>query len=78
MRGIGILFIGLGGIFMILGLFLLSFPKFWGWLGHLPGDLRFNIGERGFVFIPLGTALVISLFLSFLASLLSWLLRWFR
>lgn len=68
----------IGGIIMLIGLALLLFPKSWGWLGHLPGDLRFKLGERGQVFLPLGTSLVISLVLSLLATFIGLLARLLR
>lgn len=37
--------------------------------GHLPGDIAIT-GDRGGLFIPLGTMLVISIVLSLLAGLL--------
>jgi len=78
MQQIGSFLLILGGIVILIGLALLLFPKSWGWLGHLPGDLRFKLGERGQIFLPLGTSLVISLVLSLLATLILQLARLLR
>ncbi len=59
----------LGGLALIAGL-LLFLPRSLGWLGHLPGDLRIEIGKQGKLYIPLGTSLVISLGLSLLLTII--------
>jgi len=77
LRQIGGLLLLLGGAALIAGLFLLLFPRGLGWLGHLPGDLRFELGKQGRLYIPLGTSLLISLVLSLLLTLLAQLPRLF-
>lgn len=56
---IGILLVVVGGLAMAG----IRIP-----FGHLPGDIAIS-GDRGGVFIPLGTMLVISIVLSILGSL---------
>lgn len=69
-RQIGGLLLLLGGLALIAGLLLLFLPRSLGWLGHLPGDLRIEIGKQGKLYIPLGTSLVISLGLSLLLTII--------
>ncbi|GLV47950.1 hypothetical protein TJA_11080 [Thermus sp. LT1-2-5] len=58
------------GLFLAaLGLLLLYFPKLFAWFGHLPGDIR--IEREGLrVYIPLTSALLLSLLLTLLLNLL--------
>lgn len=58
------------GLFLLaLGLLLLYFPKLFAWFGHLPGDIR--IEREGLrVYIPLTSALLLSLLLTLLLHLL--------
>jgi len=58
------------GLFLLLlGLTLLYFPKLFAWFGHLPGDIR--IEREGLrVYIPLTSALLLSLILTLLLNLL--------
>ena len=59
---------------VLLGLLLLYFPKLFSWFGHLPGDIR--IEREGLrVYIPLTSALVLSLLLTLLWNLLGLLRR---
>ncbi|MCR4404747.1 MAG: DUF2905 family protein [Candidatus Acetothermia bacterium] len=74
-RAIGGLLLILGGLALIAGLFLLLYPRGLAWLGRLPGDFQIPIGQRGRVYIPLGTSLLLSLLLSLLFTLLARLLR---
>lgn len=76
-RQIGGLLLLFGGVALIAGLLLLFFPRSLGWLGHLPGDLRFEIGKQGRLYIPLGTSIMISLILSLLLTLFAQLPRLF-
>ncbi|MGQ0810246.1 MAG: DUF2905 domain-containing protein [Nitrospiraceae bacterium] len=46
----------------------------WGWLGKLPGDLSIE-REHVRVYFPIATSLVISVVLSLVLYLLSWLFR---
>lgn len=64
----------LGVLLVLLGLVLLYFPKLFSWFGHLPGDIR--IEREGLrVYIPLTSALVLSLLLTLLWNLLGLLRR---
>ncbi|MBW6394037.1 MAG: DUF2905 domain-containing protein [Thermus sp.] len=64
----------LGVLLVLLGLVLLYFPKLFFWFGHLPGDIR--IEREGLrVYIPLTSALVLSLLLTLLWNLLGLLRR---
>ncbi|ALJ92090.1 DUF2905 domain-containing protein [Thermus aquaticus] len=58
------------GLFLLLlGLILLYLPKLFAWFGHLPGDIR--IEREGLrVYIPLTSALLLSLILTLLLNLL--------
>ncbi|MDQ6883177.1 MAG: DUF2905 domain-containing protein [Candidatus Dormibacteraeota bacterium] len=66
MPEIGRLLIVLGGLILVVGIFLVA-----GWripfLGRLPGDLSFSRGNTH-VFIPLASGVVISLILTVLLN----------
>jgi hypothetical protein len=65
----GKVLIYLGLLLLGLGLILLYFPKLFAWFGHLPGDIR--IEREGLrVYIPLTSALLLSLILTLLLNLL--------
>jgi DUF2905 family protein len=77
---IGKLFIGIGAVMAVLGvLFLLAdrvpgVGSLFGWFGKLPGDI--SIKRDNFrLFFPLGTSLLLSVVLSLLFYLVSWILR---
>ncbi|GAA6756559.1 hypothetical protein QT17_01020 [Thermus sp. 2.9] len=63
------------GLFLVaLGILLLYFPKLFAWFGHLPGDIR--IEREGLrVYIPLTSALLLSLLLTLLLNLLEYFWR---
>ncbi len=75
LRELGSFLLAIGGLLVLVGLGLVLFPRGLGWLGHLPGDLQFKLGEHGRLYIPLGTSLLISLVLSLALSLGLYLLR---
>ncbi len=66
----------LGRILMVAGVALLAIGALiaWGprlrWLGRLPGDFTFRIGDAT-IYVPLGTCLLVSLVL----TLAAWILR---
>lgn len=60
--------IAVGAALVIIGVLLNAYPNLFGWFGRLPGDVRIA-SERGRVFIPLTSMLIISLLLSLLLSL---------
>ncbi|MFN3178685.1 MAG: DUF2905 domain-containing protein [Thermus sp.] len=67
-----LLFLGL--LLVLLGLLFLYAPKLLSWFGHLPGDIR--IERDGLkVYIPIASALVLSLLLTLLWNLLTLLRR---
>ena len=78
LRELGGFLVLLGGLLLFIGLILFLFPRSLSWLGHLPGDLRFEFGDRGRVYIPLTTSLLLSLALSLLLTLIFQLPRLFR
>jgi uncharacterized protein involved in cysteine biosynthesis len=59
-----------GVILVVLGILLWRFPMWFGWLGHLPGDISIRKGNFGFYF-PLATCILISILL----TLVTWILR---
>jgi hypothetical protein len=77
---LGKLFIGIGAVIALAGgLFLLAdrvpgAGQLFGWFGRLPGDISIK-RENFSLFIPLGTSLVLSVALSLLFYLVSWVFR---
>ena len=67
-RSAAVIVIAIGAIVLVGGLLMLSGGL--SWLGRLPGDIRFE-GESLKVYIPIGSMLVVSVFLSAVV----WLLR---
>lgn len=77
---IGKLFIGIGAVMAVLGVLFLLVDRvpgagsLFGWFGKLPGDI--SIKRDNFsLFFPLGTSLLLSVVLSLLFYLVSWILR---
>lgn len=64
-------FIIVGCVFVLVGLFLLVLPRIpgLGRLGRLPGDIVYRRGNFVFYF-PLMTSLLVSLFLTLLLTLI--------
>lgn len=65
--GKGLIFIGL--LLVIVGLVLVYAPGLLSWFGKLPGDIRVE-SERGGLFIPISSMIIISLVLTLLVNLL--------
>ncbi len=65
--GFGRLFIVLGVVLVLIGLWLTLGPRI-PWLGKLPGDFTFG-GSNWRVYVPLGTSILISLVLSLMLLL---------
>ena len=63
-----------GMILVVAGLFLLLGPRLPSWVGRLPGDISIRRGNVD-VFIPIGTCILISILLTLVFSLISWLRR---
>ena len=58
------------GSTLVLGGILLHFvPAVFSWFGRLPGDLRLE-SERGTIFIPLASMLIVSIALTILVNVL--------
>ncbi len=57
-----------GVILVALGLALQYAPWLLNWFGRLPGDIRIE-GERGRVFIPITSMLLLSIVLTLLLNL---------
>jgi DUF2905 family protein len=71
---LGRMMLVLGILLVLAGLFLLSGGRLPGLPGRLPGD--FSVSRGGFHFyFPLGTCILLSLLLTLLLSLISWLRR---
>jgi len=62
-----------GTILLILGFIILLFEKILPF-GRLPGDIFFERGSIK-VYIPMGTAILLSIFLTVLLNLIIFLLR---
>jgi len=62
-----------GLILIVAGLALLYFPKVFSWFGNLPGDIKIE-RENSKVFIPLGSMVVISIILTLVFNLVSWII----
>jgi hypothetical protein len=77
---LGKLLIGIGAVIGVVGALLLladripGFSNLFGWVGKLPGDISVKRENFSFYF-PLGTSLLLSIILSLLFYLLSWLFR---
>jgi DUF2905 family protein len=78
--GLGKLFIGIGLAIAVVGvLFVLAdripgISYLFSWVGKLPGDI-FIKRDNFSLFFPLGTSIVLSVLLSLVFYLLSWMLR---
>jgi Protein of unknown function (DUF2905) len=78
--GLGKLFIGIGVVTTVVGALLLladripGISHLFGWMGKLPGDI--SIKRDNFsLFFPLGTSILLSVVLSLVLYLLSWMFR---
>jgi hypothetical protein len=69
MEVIGRSFVLLGIVLVAVGFLLAAVPSV-PWLGKLPGDLRFDVGNVR-VHLPLATSLLLSVALSLLLQLFS-------
>ena len=78
--GLGKVLIGIGVAFVVAGGLILLADRIpgvshlFGWVGKLPGD--FSIRHDNFsLFFPLGTSIVLSVLLSLVFYLVSWMVR---
>jgi hypothetical protein len=78
--GLGKLLVGLGvAVAVVGGLLLLAdrvpaLSHLFSWMGKLPGDIFIKRDNFSF-FFPLGTSIVLSVLLSLVFYLLSWMFR---
>lgn len=79
-NGIGRWLIVVGLALAVMGVLLVlaekwpGFGSLFGWIGKLPGDLSFK-REQFSVYIPIATSLVLSILVSVVLYVLSWLFR---
>jgi len=78
--GLGKFFIGIGAMIAVVGVLLVladripGISHLFGWIGKLPGDI--SIKRDNFsLFFPLGTSILLSVVLSLVLYLLSWIFR---
>jgi Protein of unknown function (DUF2905) len=78
--GVGKVLIGIGVAVAVAGGLLLlagrvpGVSQFFSWMGKLPGDIFIKRDNFSF-FFPLGTSIVLSVLLSLVFYLLSWMFR---
>jgi hypothetical protein len=77
---LGKIFIGIGLVIAVIGGLLVVADRIpgvshlFGWIGRLPGDI--SIKRDNFsLFLPLGTSILLSVLLSLVLYLLSWMFR---
>lgn len=57
-----------GAALLLLGLILSTAPKWFGWFGRLPGDIRTE-GANGSIFIPITSMIIVSVVVSIVLNL---------
>ena len=73
LMAVGLAIVAAGGILLLLDR-VPGFSHLLGWVGKLPGDI--SIKRDNFsLFFPLGTGILLSVLLSLVLYLLSWILR---
>ena len=78
--GLGKVFVGIGLAIAVVGALLLladrvpGMSHLFGWIGKLPGDISIK-RENFSLFFPLGTSILLSVLLSLVLYLLSWIFR---
>lgn len=68
MTNMGRWFLLAGLFFVAVGLILSFAPGVFSWFGRLPGDIRLE-DERGSLFIPITSMIVVSLILTLIVNL---------
>jgi len=63
MENISKILIGLGVLFIVLGVLTYLFGGLFSWFGKLPGDIRIE-GENYFIYAPITSFLLLSLILN--------------
>lgn len=66
--------VGLGLLILAAGTVLYLFGDKLGWLGNLPGDIRYE-GENTRIYFPLTTMILLSILLSAIVTLLGRIFR---
>ncbi len=75
--GVAKIFFIIGAVLILFGfvaLFVQRIPWIYSWFGNLPGDFRYE-SERTFVYVPLGSMLVLSIVLTIVGQLMQRFLR---
>ncbi|NRD69002.1 DUF2905 domain-containing protein [Psychrobacter okhotskensis] len=52
--------IGIGTVFIVIGIIWLVFPSAFSWIGNMPGDIKYKSGNTR-VYFPVVTMIVISI-----------------
>ena len=68
--------IAVGLLLVAVGAVLYFLPRFFGWFGHLPGDIRIE-RDGVYVFVPITSMLLVSVVLTLLLNLVGYLLALF-
>ena len=71
------LLVTLGVLLLAAGIVLYLFPRALSWFGSLPGDVNIRRGNTR-VFIPITSTLLLSVGLTVLLNLVTWVVRFFR
>ena len=74
MNSLGKVLIGVGGLLILIGLFVLLAGRAHVPLGRLPGDISYR-GKNTVVFFPITTCIILSIVLSFVLWLVNRFLR---
>ena len=64
----GKILVAIGVVLVLVGLIVSYAPWLINWFGKLPGDIRIEDQQR-FVFIPITSMLVVSIFLTLIVNL---------
>ena len=60
--------IGIGTVFIVIGIIWLVFPRAFSWIGNMPGDIKYKSGNTR-VYFPVVTMIVISIVATILLNL---------
>ncbi len=74
LQNLGRLLLVTGGGIALIGLLLMLGGRFLPWLGRLPGDIRYQ-GENVSCFLPIVSAILLSIILTVLLNLVAKILR---
>jgi hypothetical protein len=62
-----------GAIILLIGLIYFYFGQYFGWLGKLPGDIRYETGSTK-IFFPITTCILLTIILNLVIYLIKRLL----